>query len=671
MNIHPENTKILVVAHDDGLSALICKRLVHHGFPEPARTHRGQEAEEWLCENSADLMLLDFKPGDMSGNELLQRLEKAGKAIPFIVITGHGDEQLAVDMMKRGAYDYMLKGSSFLELLPATIVRVLGQIDKETRLQEAEMSLRRSEERYSSLIDEVMDGSTAGIVIIDAGGEVIWISRALEEFVSVPKSEAIGKSIAWTHGKISDAIEDHEGWQHYVKDPDTAMEVTELELHVAPGVDRKERWLQFYSQTIQSGLHNGGRIEYCVDISDRVQALGRLKISEEQLQQAQRMEAIGRLAGGIAHDFNNLLAIMLGNCELMLTKIDKDHPAHRHAVQIQKTGARAANLTRQLLAVSRKQLVRPTALDLNEVLGDVDKMLRRLIGEDITMVVAPASTPCMVHADSGQLEQVIINLAVNAKDSMLNGGKMIIESKHIQVEGSYADNKGPLPGSYIMLTVTDTGMGMDQETIARIFEPFFTTKDSDSGTGLGLSTVYGIVKQNGGDVLVYSEYGIGSTFKVYWPELVNYVSEIEDTDDTEDESADTFRGSETVLVVEDEVSLREIMCDLIKSQGHTVLEARHSGEAISLCDRYEGEIHLVVTDVIMPGMNGRQLADTLVRMRPDLKVLYISGYTGNSLVFRGILDDGSNFLEKPFSLESLQANVHRILGAEPIAVAAG
>ncbi|MBI3029825.1 MAG: GAF domain-containing protein, partial [Candidatus Rokubacteria bacterium] len=380
---------------------------------------------------------------------------------------------------------------------------------------------------------------------------------------------------------------------------------------------------------------------------------------EEHLRQSQKMEAVGRLAGGIAHDFNNLMTIIAGRAEMLLGRLRPDDPLHRDIELFQKTSERAAALTRQLLAFSRRQVLQPRVLDLNAVVAGTDSMLRRLIGEDIDLVTVPEPALWPVKADPGQLEQVIVNLAVNARDAMPNGGKLTIETGNAKLGEGYASQHVAVkPGSFVVLAVSDTGMGMDEETRSRIFEPFFTTKERGRGTGLGLATVYGIVKQSGGNIWCYSEPGRGTTFKVYLPR----VDEPLESPDLAAAAPAPQGGEETVLLVEDEEELRGVAREILEMHGYTVLEAGHPDEAVRIAERHAGPIHLLVTDVVMPKMSGRDLVQCLAPLRPGTKVLYISGYTDDAIVHHGVLDPGTAFLEKPFNPDDLARKVREALG---------
>ena len=397
-----------------------------------------------------------------------------------------------------------------------------------------------------------------------------------------------------------------------------------------------------------------GVISMALDITDRKQL-------EAQLRQAQKMEAVGRLAGGIAHDFNNLLMVIQGYTELLLDKLGAQHPLRRNADQIHDASQRAASLTRQLLAFSRKQMLAPQVLNIQSVVSDMEKMLRRLIGEDIELVTTNPQDLWHVKADRSQIEQVILNLAVNSRDAMPDGGKLTIETSNVELDNSYSRHAVVEPGEYVLLAVSDTGCGMDSETQAHIFEPFFTTKEKGKGTGLGLATVYGIVKQSGGYVWVYSEVGKGTSFKVYLPR----VREVEPELQQRAEGQSPARGSETILLVEDEKGVRELAREYLEQIGYRVLQADNAAQALELARNHVGPIDLLFTDVVMGGMSGRQLAEEMQKLRPEIRVLYMSGYTDEAIIHHGILGRGSVLLQKPFTLNSLAIKVRETLELQP------
>jgi two-component system, cell cycle sensor histidine kinase and response regulator CckA len=401
-----------------------------------------------------------------------------------------------------------------------------------------------------------------------------------------------------------------------------------------------------------------GAICMSLDVTDRKQL-------EEQLRQAQKMEAVGRLAGGIAHDFNNLLMVIQGYADLLAERLPAGDPMRRNAEQIQMAGQRAASLTRQLLAFSRKQMLAPSIISVHTVVADMEKILRRLIGEDIQLETSSVSDLWLVKADRSQIEQVIMNLAVNGRDAMPNGGRLTIETANVELDSFFSRHTVVMsPGKYVMLAVTDNGCGMDAETQSHIFEPFFTTKEKGKGTGLGLATVYGIVKQSGGYIWVYSEPGRGTSFKIYLPRIEE--ESAKSLKDNRVESKTLPRGSETVLLVEDEEGVRQLAREYLETSGYTVVEAEDGHTALELAAMSVAPIHLLMTDVIMPGISGRELAERIAKIRPGIKVLYMSGYTDQAVVHHGILENGAVLLQKPFTMATLASKLREILAVEPV-----
>jgi PAS domain S-box-containing protein len=450
----------------------------------------------------------------------------------------------------------------------------------------------------------------------------------------------------------------HDDLARYKKEMNRVLAIGTEALHIEYRVHRKNgRYL-----TIKDDGHflldESGKVEHMVgfitDISEQ-------RLLEEQLRQSQKMEAVGRLAGGLAHDFNNLLTVIKGYSRMVLDepRRKREEENFREIVaHIDSAADRAAALTRHLLAFSRKQVLQPKVIDLNALMVNLDKMLRRLIGEDIAIVTVAAPNLGSVKADPGQIELVIMNLVVNARDAMPKGGKLTLETANIELDAEYArDHDGVQPGRYVMLAVSDTGAGMDAQTLALIFEPFFTTKELGRGTGLGLSTVYGIVKQSGGHVWVYSEPGRGTTFKIYLArvdEAAEHLPKLK-------VSANVVRGTETILLVEDNEQVRELTHSILTGSGYSVLVAENGPTVEKICAQHKEGIDLLLTDVVMPGISGREVAKQVTARWPGVKVLFMSGYTENSIIHHGVLDDGTFFLAKPFTPSALTNKVREVL----------
>jgi len=418
---------------------------------------------------------------------------------------------------------------------------------------------------------------------------------------------------------------------------------------------------------------DGKRIHMALTVSETKDASGRIsgasviarditesKRLEEMFRQSQKMEAIGRLAGGIAHDFNNVLGVIIGYSEMLLDQIDASSDLRKPVEEIKKAGDRASAMTRQLLVYSRQQIVERRVVNLNQAVAEMENMLRRMIGEDVELRTILDPVLGRVKADPGQIQQAIMNLAVNARDAMPKGGKILLETANVELDERYgSDSTTPAAGLYVMLAVTDTGMGMDADTQARIFEPFFTTKELNKGTGLGLSSVYGVVNQSGGHIRVYSELGHGTVFKIYLPR----VDEEAQQSASQPAGERFYRGSETVLLVEDEESLRSLTRQFLDQSGYDVIEAANGTHALDVAQGHHGPIHLLLSDVVMPGMSGPALAAALAPLHPETKVLYVSGYTGGFAVHNGLLDARMRLLQKPFSRDALLQKVRQTLDA--------
>ncbi len=513
-------------------------------------------------------------------------------------------------------------------------------------LRSAQEGLARSEANFRSLVTN----SPYGICRCDLDGTVVEANPAFVHMLGFEStSDVIGRNLGSLH-------RDSEQWLHLTENFNTQQDFTGSTSDFARK-DGTVASIRLSGRAIRDRDRKSTTFEiFAEDITER-------RALEQQLRQAQKMEAIGRLAGGIAHDFNNLLMVITGYSEFLLEKV-VDSSLRTPAQEIASAAQRATSLTRQLLAFSRKQMLAPKILDLNGVVTENLRMLTRLIGEDIDLVMTPAADLGPVRADPSQMEQVIMNLAVNARDAMPSGGKLTIETSNVTVDESYARvQAGMAPGEYVMLSISDTGSGMDTETQAQIFEPFFTTKGV-KGTGLGLSTVYGIVKQSGGYIFVSSDPGRGTAFRIYLPRIVE-VGELAITRP----AASVFAPKpaiETVLIVEDETNLRRMACQYLEKQGYHILEAADGAAAMQVCVAHQGPIDLLLTDVIMPGMNGHEVAQRVRSIRPETKILYMSGYTENVIGHNGTLDPGINLLQKPFTLQALKEKVREVLDAEPL-----
>ncbi len=520
--------------------------------------------------------------------------------------------------------------------------------------EEEHLRLLRERAQLADHLGLLLESTAEGIYGVDREGRCTFINRSAARRLGYSPGELLGKGI---HALIHHTRPD--GSPYPEEDcplcrPEAADQGGRRQADVFWARDGVSFPAECASHAIVQGGQRLGAVVSFVDISERVRL-------EEQARQSQKMEAIGRMAGGVAHDFNNLLTIISGYVELMLESLAQQDPVRENALEIQRAAERASALTRQLLIFSRKQVVSQDLLPVNNVISDLKKMLCRVIGEDVECVTRLNPSAGYVRADRSQYEQVILNLAVNARDAMPDGGTLILETTAVELDRAYVRTRPALKaGPYVLLQVSDTGCGMSQEVQAHIFEPFFTTKEQGKGTGLGLSTVYAIVKQNEGHIEVSSAPGQGTSFRIYLPR----VSAPPASSSSKSPSLPPRSGKSTVLLVEDEDAVRRLIVMVLRWNGHTVLEAATASEAMTLCKEHPGPIDLLVTDVIMPQMNGRELADHLLRLRHDLKVLFISGYTGGVLGDRGVLEDATDFLPKPFTPDQLARKVADVLETE-------
>jgi len=508
------------------------------------------------------------------------------------------------------------------------------------RHERAERALRDANEHLAAVIQS----SPLAIYTLDPTSTVRTWNRAAEALYGWQAEEVIGRPLP----TVAQDMEDH-----------LRMRDRALRGEAVRGVEVTRRRKDGASINISlsvAPLHDAaGRVTGILSIAADLTEMRQLEV---QYRQAQKMEAVGRLAGGIAHDFNNLLTAIIGTTSLVLEDMGLESRARLDIQEIEKAAKRAAGLTRQLLIFSRQQVLEPRALDLNALVGNLEKMLHRLIGADIELRTKQAAALGAVRADPGQLEQAIVNLVVNARDAMPQGGRLTIETADVELDRSYVAGHVPTqPGPYVLLAISDTGVGMDDATKARLFEPFFTTKEPGRGTGLGLATVYGIVKQSGGYIWAYSELGHGTTFKIYLPRVAETPVPPESTTGT----PIPVRGSETVLVVEDQEEVRQLTKRVLEARGYAVLAARNGAEALEIVARHPTRIHLMITDVVMPGMNGRELAELACAKRSDLKVLYVSGYTGEAVLQHRLLEPGVAFLQKPFTPDALARKTREVL----------
>jgi len=503
-------------------------------------------------------------------------------------------------------------------------------------------------QRHEKLLPALLDSAAQAILSVDRSGRIVLANARTEEMFGYSRPELIGEPIESLLPESSrEAHVKHR--TDYIAKPRVRPMGIGLDL-----AGRKKDGTEFPVEVSLSFLETDEGpfgIAFVTDITPR-------KRLEEQLVHSQKMEAVGRLAGGVAHDFNNLLTIISGYERMLLDRLPAASPLRDYAEEVLKAADRAAALTNQLLVFSRRQVMQPRVVEANALVQSDETMLRRLIGEEIDLVLNLAPEVGNIKVDPGQLSQVVFNLAINARDAMPGGGRLTIETAPAHLDEEYAKTHlGVEPGDYVMIAVSDNGTGMDAETRSHIFEPFFTTKEQGKGTGLGLATVYGIVKQSGGDIWVYSEPGKGTTFKVYFPRIRDRAAEAA----RPLAAARAHRGHETILVVEDEAGVRELVAEMLRQYGYNVLKAASPLEALELSKQHDGPIQMLLTDVVMPQMSGRQLAGQLLPQRPEMRALYLSGYTENTVVRQGVLEPGVEFLAKPFSQDALAGKIREIL----------
>jgi two-component system cell cycle sensor histidine kinase/response regulator CckA len=640
--------RILLVEDENGLCRLIKKRLERRKFRvEVAGT--GGEAIERLSINPDMILLLDYRLPDMTGREVVERLSAAGHDIPFVVITGQGDERTAVDMMKLGARDYLVKDSSLFEVLPRIMEQVAAQLSTEKKLSQVKKAWQESEEHFRMLFNSGTDAIFVQDIIAGKPGNFIEVNDIACRRLGYQREELFRMSMK--HIEIPLEI-------------DTTAGEEEFFLERSPTEKNHALYeaIQVTKHGEQVNVENNSRL---IDLSGKPAMLcisrdiSPRKQLEEQLRQAQKMEAIGRLAGGVAHDFNNLITAIMGFSELMLVKMESDNPFREGLHEINRAGKRAAALTRQLLAFSRKQVLKPKLLDLNQVVKSMEKMLERIIGENIRLHSQQDPNLDKIKADVGQVEQIILNLAVNAADAMPGGGTMTIKTENLVIEKPALSGRSPSQpraGRFVRLSISDSGEGIDKRIIPQIFEPFFTTKDK--GTGLGLAVVYGIVKQHNGWIDVTTHYQKGSTFHVYFPALA-----VKREDVTEKEvSLPNLGGSgQRILLVEDEAGVRQMSARGLREYGYLVIEAVTAREAREIFREAKENFHLVVLNIVLPDESGIALIDDICLSQPGLGILLTSDYTDQKALWKDVMKKGLPCLQKPYSLSDLLKSVKELL----------
>ena len=633
-----EQVRVLMVEDNDNDAVLINRELARL-TPPPAVQHvRTKPAFATALEGFAPHAILsDHNIPGFGGWEALEIAQRARPDVPFILVTGSLDEETAVRYLKGGAADYILK-DRLVRLGPA-LLEALERARQREALREQERLLR-----------QIIDANPSLIFVKDWNGRFVLVNQATAHVYGTTVDALVGK----TDGDFNRNTEEV---AHFLRDDRDVMSSGQPKIIAEEPVTNpagETRWFQTIKVPLRSPAEGTATLlGVATEITER-------KRLEEQLLQSQKMEAVGQLAGGVAHDFNNILTAIVGYTDLLAAELGSNVRQLEDLEEIRKAARRAAALTRQLLAFSRKQVLEPRIIDVNAVVLNLDKMLRSLISENIELKTDLADNLGAARADPNQIEQVIMNLAINARDAMPDGGTVTIETGNVPLDDAYAgQHVSVIPGEYVMLAVSDTGCGMDAKTQSRIFEPFFTTKPAGRGTGLGLSTVYGIVKQTGGNIWLYSEPGKGTTFKVYLPAIAALPEDIGKVAPAEAPR----RGAGTVLVVEDDEQLRRLTHRALDAQGYTVLVADRGGTALDIARRHKGEIDLLLTDVIMPDTNGRKLAETIRAARPGMRVLYMSGYPDGAIASHGMLEPGVAYLAKPFTTEAITRRVREVLEA--------
>jgi len=588
-----------------------------------------------LAGHTYDVVLADYRLPDWTGMDALREMRRLGFEIPLIIVTGTLGDDHAVECVKSGAADYVLKERN-LARLPVAARRAVRDKQAQDEARRTQAALEESADRFRKLIETSFDaiGLTEAGIIRDAN------HGFLRMFGYEHMAEVVGRPIV---NFIAD-----ESRAEVERRLATSTEGT-YEL-VGLRKDGKKIMLEATGTTHTVG-DKPGRITALRDVTEK-------RSLENQFRQAQKMEAVGRLAGGIAHDFNNLLTVIMSYTDMLSEGFSIEDSRADDLDQIRRAAVTASSLTRQLLAFSRQQVIEPRLVNLNDVVSSSEKMLQRLIGEDVELVTILTSDPIAVVIDPSQLEQVIMNLSVNSRDAMPEGGKLTLETTNVAMDAEYARDHWPAhAGRFAMLAVSDTGTGMDEETRARIFEPFFTTKEVGKGTGLGLATVYGIVKHSNGFIWVYSEPGFGTTFKIYLPLVDKPAAQY----GGQASQAPLATGTETVLLAEDAAAVRVAARQILERAGYTVIEAPTGKDALTIASKRQAPIHLLLTDVVMPEMSGRELAEQFAQFRPASKVLYMSGYTDDAVVRHGVLQSGIAYLQKPFSPDTLARKVREVL----------
>jgi hypothetical protein len=605
--------------------------------------------EEALKQQKFDIILADYLLPGYTGIEALLFFRQTCRETPFLLISGTIGEEAAIESLRSGATDYVLK--QWPERLIPALRRAVQEATERRHRREAETELHRREKYFRALTENTLDILT----ILDREGVYLYNSPSLKRVLGYEPRELAGHN-AFPLIHPDDLKKTQQAFSEAIRHPDQTVRLEFRFLHQ----DGSWRHLEAVGQSHLGDAEIGGVVLNSRDVSDRKMAEDGMRDLEDQLRHSQKMEAIGRLAGGVAHDFNNILTVIHGHASLLLQNARLVGPFARSAQQITEAADRAAGLTRKLLTFSKRQLMQPRPLNLSELVNHMTDMLGRILGEDVALQVNDSPRPAFIEADSSMIEQVLLNLAVNARDAMPQGGALTISISIVEITGPEPPRRSDVPaGEFVCLTVSDRGCGIAPQNMSRIFEPFFTTKEVGKGTGLGLATVYGIVKQHQGWIEVESQINQGATFKVFLP----YRHTTESTADApESEDATPRGGSETIMVVEDETPVRELVCDLLAAYGYNVLPAASGPKALELWQNHRAKVDLVLTDLVMPDhINGRQLAEKFWADRPALKVIFTSGYSAEVVGKDFVLQPGIHYLQKPYPPNALALKIRECL----------
>lgn len=636
---------VLIVEDSADDAMLLLRELKRSGFePTSERVDTEAAMAAALARRSWDVITCDFTMPTFDGMAALRLLHESGLDTPLIIVSGTIGEDAAVAALHGGAADFLIKGN--LTRLRPAIERAMRETQLRVARREAETARDASELRMRRL----WESGIVGITIADDAGV---LHEANETFLRMigQEQQALG-TLTWTELTPRDAPEESSKLTDELRTSGVARP-REMQL-------TRKNGQRIPTLVAAASLTGNRHIFISLDQSDR-------KTLEDQFRRAQKLEAVGRVVGGVAHEFNNLLSVILGYSDLVLGGLPPADPLRADVTEIRSAAIHAADLTRQLLGFGRQQVIQPEILDANEILKGMERMLRRLLGAQVTLVIHPSPSLTKVRSDAGQLQQIVMNLAVNARDAMPKGGMLTIETANVTLDADYVRTHPDVKaGPYMKLTVRDEGEGMDPTTLGRMFEPFFSTKERGKGTGLGLWVVFGIVEQNGGHVAVASEPGRGTVVDIYLPRAEGAPESIPPSAPV---ASASLGGSETILLVEDDDQVRAVVRGMLRRAGYHVLEAPNGGEALLICEKHHGAIDLLLSDMVLPHMSGRELAERVAPLRPDMKLLFMSGYTDDPVVRDGVLNASVAFLQKPFTPDALARKIREVLGpprAQPV-----